>query len=75
MADYTFYHASGSVRGSCGHMHRTIVAAYRCAQRDVRDCHALGGGAYSDRVVARTDGEALTDDEQAELDALEVERG
>lgn len=59
------YHAIGSVRGPCGHEHRSIETAERCRRRDAAACHALGGGAYSDRVVLRTDGEPLND---AELD-------
>ena len=59
------YHASGSVRGSCGHQHRSIETAERCRRRDAAACASLGGGAYSDRVVLRTDGEPL---EEAELD-------
>lgn len=43
---YTTY---GSVRGDCGHQHRTIEAAQRCADRDNRDCRKIGG--YSDRRV------------------------
>ena len=61
------YHASGSVRGSCGHAHRSIETAERCRRRDSAACSSLGGGAYSDRVVLRTDGEDLDD---AELDLL-----
>ncbi len=43
---YTTY---GSVRGDCGHQHRTVEAAQRCADRDMRDCRKVGG--YSDRRV------------------------
>ena len=56
----TTYHAIGSVRGSCGHTHLTPESAARCAQRDSRACHRLGGGAYSDRGVERIDGQAMT---------------
>lgn len=45
------YEAFGSVRGSCGHVHRTAEAAQACADRDRRACRALGGGANSDRAV------------------------
>lgn len=53
----TRYTTKGSVRGQCGHMHRTIDSADRCAAKDRRDCAGLGGGAYSDReVYVVTDG-------------------
>jgi hypothetical protein len=48
------YAAVGSVRGSCGHAHRTYGAAARCAARDDARCARLGGGAYSDRTVGMT---------------------
>ena len=47
-----FWSAVGSVRGDCGHMHRTIRGAAECVLRDRRACRRLPGGAsYSDRVV------------------------
>ena len=46
MTTYTTY---GSVRGGCGHKHRTIETACRCAQKDQRDCKSVRG--YSDRSV------------------------
>lgn len=61
------YTTRGSVRGGCGHRHKTIESALACAERDARACASLGGGAYSDRRVARTDGTPLTD---AEGDAI-----
>jgi hypothetical protein len=39
----------GSVRGGCGHLHRTVEAAARCRQRDAHGCAVQGG--YSDRAV------------------------
>ena len=42
------YSASGNVRGECGHNHKTIYAAYQCAQRDWDGCQRQGG--YSDRT-------------------------
>ena len=44
-----YWVASGSVRGSCSHRHKSEATAQRCAGRDMRDCVGLGGGAYSDR--------------------------
>lgn len=63
----TRYKAHGSVRGSCGHNHRSITTANACAERDASRCESLGGGAYSDRRVVRCDGRSLDDDERAEL--------
>lgn len=64
----TTYHANGSVRGSCGHKHKTIAAAQACARRDQSACASLGGGSYSDRSVCRTDGKDLTPQEMDELE-------
>jgi len=64
------YEARGSVRGRCGHNHRTIGGAFSCAERDRKACAALGGGAYSDREVARVDGEGLSREEVATLQGL-----
>lgn len=60
------YVAHGSVRGNCGHKHRTIDAAEACCERDASQCLSLGGGAYSDRsVMAVEDGyrRPLTEEE------------
>lgn len=43
------YTTRGSVRGGCGHLHRTADAARACLQRDQRGCERQGG--YSDRGV------------------------
>lgn len=68
------YEARGSVRGSCGHKHRTIGAAHACAEKDRRDCAGLpGGNAYSDREVCRVDGAELDRSERAELEGAEVD--
>ena len=58
----TYYNAHGQVRGSCPHRHRTPAGAEKCAARDRRDCAALGGGAYSDRLVyeVNDDGDRVT---------------
>lgn len=49
----TRYIARGSVRGDCGHLHRSLHAAERCVEADQRACRSLpGGNAYSDRDVA-----------------------
>jgi len=42
----------GSVRGGCGHAHRTKTAAERCLDRDARGCAQQGG--YSDRAAHLT---------------------
>ena len=62
----TTYTTSGSVRGGCGHAHRTVEAAVRCLARDQASCHRCGGGAYSDREVIGLDGQTIpttTDDD------------
>lgn len=46
-----YYVAEGSVRGECGHRHKSASAAYRCACKDANDCSRLAGNAYSDRSV------------------------
>ena len=48
MALYTTW---GSVRGCCGHEHRTEEAAEACASKDQRACARVGG--YSDRKVRK----------------------
>ena len=44
----SYYSSEGSVRGTCGHKHRTLNAALACIRRDELGCCAQGG--YSDRV-------------------------
>lgn len=46
----TIYTTYGSVRGCCGHRHRTPEAAQACIDRDQRGCASQGG--YSDRSIA-----------------------
>ncbi len=53
------YTTDGSVRGTCGHKHRTVEAAYKCLEEDQQGCESQGG--YSDRHVEQTDGDDLTD--------------
>jgi hypothetical protein len=48
----TRYSVYGSVRGNCGHKHRTIEAAHACFMRDAASCQRVGG--YSDRWSLRT---------------------
>ena len=67
----TTYTTAGSVRGHCGHHHRTVAAAVRCLQADQSCCRTLRG--YSDRqVIPVDDGEArgMTRDEWDEVDYL-----
>ena len=64
------YTTRGSVRGSCGHEHRSLEAAVACLQRDQHGCSRAGG--YSDRRVVRSDGATLTSDEMAALSAIVV---
>lgn len=60
-----FYTTTGSVRGCCGHKHRSIATAKRCIDKDQAGCATQGG--YSDRHVVRHDGSELSEDEQDEL--------
>jgi hypothetical protein len=46
-----FYSVSGSVRGDCGHKHRSVETAHACFQRDSNYCGRQGG--YSDRYNLR----------------------
>ena len=72
------YCAIGDIRGNCGHAHRTIAAALKCADSDHRACRA--GGSLSDRTVAAVSGRSpdwldpipLTADEEAAIRALQV---
>lgn len=48
------YYCDGSVRGHCGHKHRTVETAIACLERDSQGCKSQGG--YSDRSVYRSDG-------------------
>ena len=57
----TTYTTKGSVRGCCGHKHRTIDAAVKCLKADQSGCASQRG--YSDRAIVRTDGEELTEAE------------
>lgn len=43
----TSYTTRGSVRGGCGHIHRSIEAAAKCCREDQAGCKRQGG--YSDR--------------------------
>ena len=45
----TGYTTWGSVRGDCGHLHRTYQAAQRCLEQDRRGCRGQDG--YSDRHI------------------------
>jgi hypothetical protein len=56
-ASRKYYTTIGSVRGCCGHHHRTIAAAEMCLTRDQRGCKSQGG--YSDRRVVDQDGNGV----------------
>lgn len=58
----------GSVRGSCGHDHRTLKGAVACLKRDQRGCAKQGG--YSDRTVLLSTGEGLPRELWEEYDNL-----
>lgn len=43
----------GSVRGNCGHKHRTLSGAVKCLERDQNGRHSQHG--YSDRSIYEID--------------------
>lgn len=45
------YSTYGSVRGTCGHKHKSIAAARKCLEEDQKGCASQGG--YSDREIYR----------------------
>jgi len=60
------YRTQGSVRGRCGHNHRTLSGAVRCLKQDRKGCAVAGG--YSDRDIVRIDGVELTEGEYYAID-------
>jgi hypothetical protein len=74
----TYYVAEGSVCGSCGHKHRTLSGAERCANgyhAAIRRAYpsTFPTRAYSDRCIVKyVDGERvdLSDRELEELDSM-----
>jgi len=62
------YTTKGSIRGCCGHQHRTIEAAQRCADRDHAGCARQGG--YSDRRVVNWDESELSEEDEADLEEM-----
>ena len=67
----TRYQNEGSVRGVCGHFHRTLSGCAACWHEDMSACTRVGG--YSDRypVAYDTPGSSrqLNDTERAQWDA------
>ena len=61
----TYYTTAGSVRGCCGHKHRTLETAEACRERDQQGCVSQGG--YSDRLIAK-----YIDGERQDLDESEI---
>lgn len=49
------YTTWGSVRGCCGHRHKTPETAEACRARDNRACAGFSGNGYSDRAVYVTE--------------------
>ena len=62
------YTTKGSVRGCCGHKHRSLKAAVQCLRSDQTGCARQGG--YSDRQITRTDGSELDEGEIYAIDNL-----
>lgn len=74
MAERTYYTTRGPVRGSCGHKHRSIRTALRCAVRDQHGCNTQGG--YSDRSIRAIEGgeeRMLTEIEDEYLEEAEYD--
>lgn len=60
----TIYTLTGSVRGNCGHKHRTLRAAANCSVDDQKACKAAGG--YSDRQLRVIDDGETREPSEAE---------
>lgn len=76
----TTYEARGEVCGPCGHRHRTLRTAWRCAKGHgaaIRRAYpsTYPTRAYSDRYPCRTGGEALTPAEEYALARIQEEDG
>lgn len=57
-----YYTCKGSVRGWCGHRHRSVETAVICCVRDHRKCRGpRGSNRYSDRSVVYSDGTPLSE--------------
>jgi hypothetical protein len=75
-----YYIAKGSVRGECGHKHKTVEAAERCREKDVKSVLVNNPStyptrAYSDRrVIAVEYGEErqLTEEEDGKIIQMHV---
>jgi hypothetical protein len=81
MATKTYYTTYGSVCGDCGHQHRTIETAARCAAKHTAMIRRYNGqNCYSDRRVVRCadwnrKGDPLTQDEQSKLQDIQCREG
>ena len=51
-----YYTTWGSVRGDCGHVHKTAESAEKCIEKDNSGCHKQGG--YSDRRIREIESRA-----------------
>lgn len=49
MTTTDIYTTWGSIRGGCGHAHRSLTTARSCLRRDARGCAEQGG--WSDRLL------------------------
>ena len=67
--DEMMYITKGSVRGNCGHRHRTLTGAVRCLLRDQSGARKQGG--YSDREIRYADGRRLSESDHG--DAMTIE--
>ena len=69
MTSQETYTTCGSVRGCCGHEHRSIKSALDCLSRDRHGCRAQGG--YSDRSIVYADHTPLSGADRDEMEREE----
>lgn len=58
LSTVTAWTTRGSVRGGCGHRHKTLRTALECIDRDSAGCRSQGG--YSDRAVVAIRAEVVS---------------
>ena len=66
------YTTDGSLRGRCGHQHKTIEKAAQCLDDDEAWCRAQGADGHTDRRIVVIDSRKrreLNDDERAAVEA------
>ena len=58
LSTVTAWTTRGSVRGGCGHNHKSLRAALECVDRDIAACRKVGG--YSDRQAVAIRAEVVS---------------